>query len=361
MYCLNCGTKINDDESQCPNCGSSVAEMKERIAAAEEMVVYTDAVDSSDTHKLPLVKDRTYVDRDGNPLDPSKEVDVLKLKHEKADLTAIPEIGDKEDPFVTKPMQRIVTDDGKEVAGADNTPRQFRQDEPPIKTRTKVIIIIACLALAFCMIWVNANTWLNALHIQLPWKNYPAETSDATSDNQQPDQSADEYQQNEASTEDTAAEARDAFGTALEQAYADLGQYREQVDAAVDNFEGYLSVKNRDTRSKYADACSSLVDALSKSKQTLDDQWSNSGLPESDALYEKYQTIDQLFDYLAHRLDVIHQCWQVSLTFDNPASHTDEILAPLKQDISGGKSASEAAFDAEYPKADPKSDNQTDA
>ena len=59
MYCLNCGTKISDDELQCPNCGSSVASMKERIAKAEEMVAYTDAVDPSVTSKMPLVSERS--------------------------------------------------------------------------------------------------------------------------------------------------------------------------------------------------------------------------------------------------------------------------------------------------------------
>lgn len=105
MYCLNCGTKISDDELQCPNCGSSVASMKERIAKAEEMVAYTDAVDPSVTSKMPLVSERSYTDKDGNPLDPSKEVDVEKLKTNEADLRAIPEIGD-DDPYVTKPMQK---------------------------------------------------------------------------------------------------------------------------------------------------------------------------------------------------------------------------------------------------------------
>ena len=107
--------KIEDGELQCPHCGSLVVDMKARIAAAEEKIVYTDAVSPSQTSKLPLVSERSYQDVFGNPLDPSNEVDASNLTRSADDLNAIPTIGD-EDPFITKPMQRIVADGGQVVA-----------------------------------------------------------------------------------------------------------------------------------------------------------------------------------------------------------------------------------------------------
>ena len=56
--------------------------MKQRLAEAEEKIAYTDAVSPTVTGKLPLVKDRTYVDGQGNPLDPSDEVDVERFLFE---------------------------------------------------------------------------------------------------------------------------------------------------------------------------------------------------------------------------------------------------------------------------------------
>ena len=50
---------------------------------------------------------------------------------------------------------------------------------------------------------------------------------------------------------------------------------------------------------------------------------------------------------------MVSQCWEVSLSHSNPKSHDSEILAPLKTDLKGGNSVSEAAFDELYPKADP--------
>ena len=164
MYCLDCGTKISDDELQCPNCGSSVAVMKERFAKAKEMVTYTDAVGADETTKLPLVEQRSYTDKDGNPLDPSKEVDLKDITAHEHDLRAIPEIGDK-DPYVTKPMQKIVSDSGKVVADVDKDHKAYLQDVPEIKTWHRVVGIIICLVIAFSFMWVNGSTWLRIFNI----------------------------------------------------------------------------------------------------------------------------------------------------------------------------------------------------
>lgn len=159
MYCLNCGTKINDDELQCPHCGSSVAEMKERIAKAKEMVTYTDAVNPTVTSKLPLVAERTYKDKDGNPLDPSKEIEVDPTKASEDDLRAIPDMSG-DDPYMTKPMPRIVSDSGKVVAEGDAEAKSYLQDVPEIKTWHRVVAILIALFLMACFLFVNAHTGL---------------------------------------------------------------------------------------------------------------------------------------------------------------------------------------------------------
>lgn len=149
MYCLDCGTKIDDGELQCPHCGSLVNDMKARIAAAEEIIVYTDAVSPSQTSKLPLVSERSYQDYFGNPLDPSDEVDPSKVTKSAKDLKAIPTIGD-EDPFITKPMQRIVADTGQVVADVDREPKAYRQAQKrrrfPIRQIAIGVLLIAVLA-----------------------------------------------------------------------------------------------------------------------------------------------------------------------------------------------------------------------
>lgn len=126
MYCPNCLTQFNESELQCPHCGSLVADMKDRIAAAQEMVTYTDAITNlpPETEKLPLVAQRTYVDKEGKPLDPAKSVDVSTVKSAR-DLSGIPEIGNV-DPNVTMPMVKIVSETGQVVADVDRDVKTFR-------------------------------------------------------------------------------------------------------------------------------------------------------------------------------------------------------------------------------------------
>ena len=74
---------------------------------------------------------------------------------------------------------------------------------------------------------------------------------------------------------------------------------------------------------------------------------------ESSAYYAQYQQIDQLYGYLLERIDVIVSCWNTSLSYEDPRDYSQEILAPLVQDLQGGESVSETAFTEHYPAAQP--------
>lgn len=338
MYCLDCGTKIDDGELQCPHCGSLVNDMKARIAAAEEIIVYTDAVSPSQTSKLPLVSERSYQDYFGNPLDPSDEVDPSKVTKSAKDLKAIPTIGD-EDPFITKPMQRIVADTGQVVADVDREPKAYRQAQKrrrfPIRQIAIGVLLIAVLA---CVLAFGSE-------IQSAIQAFvsPGVKNDATI--AQNDQDA------ASSTEQSYSEGD--FSSDLSYAYANLASMRTEVDGAVDDLEGYYRVSSSETRGSYADKCASLIDEITQERSELSSLREKAQISPGSELYGKYQKVDELYGYLLDRLSAISQCWEVSLSFDNPKKHDSEILAPLKTDLKGGNSVSEAAFDKLYPEADP--------
>ena len=135
--------------------------------------------------------------------------------------------------------------------------------------------------------------------------------------------------------------------------YQDLASWRTDVDDAVDALEGYYRVSSSQTRSNHAKSCKNLIDSITESRSELASSCEKAGVASSSSLHAKYQNIDKLYGYLLDRLDVVYQCWEVSLGYENPKSHDSEILAPLKSDLRGGSSVSEAAFDALYPSADP--------
>ncbi len=337
MYCLECGTKINDDELQCPRCGSSVVDMKARIAAAEEQIVYTDAVSPSSTSKLPLVKDRSYQDKDGKPLDLSQEVDVASLHKDESDLRAIPELG-AEDPFITMPMQRIVADSGRVVADVDRDAKVYRQGKRrtpfPMKPFLGGVVIILVILAA----WSFAPQIQETVQRFIPSQQQALTVSVPTAT------------QNSSADSSSAKTYTDAdFKYDLSRSYQDLASWRSDVDKRVEELEGYFLVTNKTTRQGYADTCNSTIEDITKSRESLAQLCQSAGVAQGSELYSTYQQVDQLYGYLLDRLNVVSQCWEVSLSYDNPKSYSSKILAPLTSDLSNGNSISETAFDKLYP------------
>ncbi len=342
MYCLECGTKINDDELQCPSCGSSVVDMKARIAAAEELIVYTDAVSPSSTSKLPLVKDRSYQDKDGKPLDLSQEVDVASLHKDESDLRAIPELG-AEDPFITMPMQRIVADSGRVVADVDRDAKAYRQGKSrtpfPMKPFLGGVVIILVILAA----WSFAPQIQEAIQRFIPAEQHSSTVSVPTA------------AQNSSSTDSTAVAktyTEEDFRYDLSRSYQDLSSWRADVDSRVEDLEGYFLVTNKSTRQGYADTCNATIEDITKSRESLSQSCQSAGVSQGSELYSTYQQVDELHGYLLDRLSVVSQCWEISLTYDNPKSYSSKILAPLTSDLSNGNSISESAFDELYPIVD---------
>lgn len=344
LFCLECGTKINDDELQCPRCGSSVVDMKARIAAAEEQIVYTDAVSPSSTSKLPLVKDRSYQDRDGKPLDLSQEVDVASLHKDENDLTAIPELG-ADDPFITMPMQRIVADSGKVVADVDRDAKVYRQGARrapfPMKPFLGGVVIILVILAA----WSFAPQVQDAVQRVLQTDSQKAASSVPTA-SQTTSSEVDSSHSNSYSEED--------FEYDLTRAYQDLSSWRTDVDSRVEDLEGYFLVTNKQTRQGYADSCNATIQDITSSRESLGQLCQRAGVSHGSSLYGKYQQIDELYGYLLDRLDVVSQCWEISLSYDNPKSYSSMILSPLAADLSYGNSISETSFDKLYPNANPE-------
>ncbi len=87
------------------------------------------------------------------------------------------------------------------------------------------------------------------------------------------------------------------------------------------------------TRGSYADKCASLIDEITQERSELSSLREKAQISPGSELYGEYQKVDELYGYLLDRLSVISQCWEVSLSFDNPKKHDSEILAPLKTDL----------------------------
>lgn len=334
MFCLECGQKIEDGQTACPNCGMSVDDIKSRIAEAQEKVTYAETVGPAETTKLPPVPERVYHDKDGNVIDPKEEIDTSSADKKKVD--DLPVIGDKEDPLITVPIQKIVSDDGRVIAEKDDDVKTFIQ--PPNKkkglsVRNKAIIILVAV---FAIIAIAA-AFMNSAGLlkeeEIVDSEHVEEVNDQEADEQQSDS---EIRQNN-------------IFKSLSGNYQTIGNYRGQLNLVVSNFNNFHLASDKAKRQQYADECSALIKSVSDSKAQLIEEMNELGLTEDNPLFKTYDQIKQLYDLLITRLNVIKECWDVSLSVDKPKDHAQEILAPLSKDIKQGKSTSSADFDALYP------------
>lgn len=333
MYCLECGQKIGNGQTACQNCGASVDEMKQRIAEAQEKVTYAETVGPAKTTKLPPVPERIYRDKDGNIIDPAEAIDA-SIADKKKD-ASLPVIGHAEDPYMTMPIQKIVSDDGRVITGANDEVRTFIQ--PPNKkkrlsARAKAIltllIIFAAIAIA-AVVLDSAGVFKQSEIVQ---QDEVAQVEDQVSES--------------APSEAQSHQAR--IDKVLESNYTTLGNYRGQVNTVVSNFNNFHVASDKTKRQQHADECDALIASISDSKAALIEDMNEIGLMETDSSFSTYEQINKLYDLLLTRLNVIKECWDVSLSFDKPKEHAEEILAPLSKDIKGGKSTSIAQFDELY-------------
>lgn len=336
MYCLDCGTKIEKGQDACPHCGLRVDEINERLAAATEMLLYaeTGADTSNKTMKLPPVLERTYKDKNGNELDPSHEVDTSSLPLSADEL---PRIG-SDDPFITVPIKRVVDEYANVIADVDNTPKVYKQKIQKPSRFKKIVKIVLCL-LGVMLVCVLGY---------LAYDHFSKEQAEQMVQTQQQEaQRAQEQAQINAQKRDL-------------EIYQELDHYYEmalvsydQVEGAVTSFEGSYQASNKDIRQQKADEAKRIAEGLQQLQNDLAQSMTNLEVNTSSPYWDQYQKITALYSDLLTRMNVINQCWDKSVASSHPKSESKEILAPLTQDIKGGKSSSMASFVAHKDEARP--------
>ena len=333
MYCLECGQKIEDGQTACPNCGMSVDQIKSRIAEAQEKVTYAETVGPAETVKMPPVPQRVYHDKDGNIIDPAEEIDTSHAEKKKN--AELPVIGHAEDPYMTMPIQKIVSDDGEVLASTNDDVKTFIQPakkKKGLSTRSKAILALIVL---FVLIAIAAAIMNSAgvFHNSEVVESEPVEQVN----DQAPEQSANEQQTKQA----------DIYKT-LSENYQALGNYRGQVNGVVSNFNNYHLASDKAKRQQYANECTALIKQVTDAKAKLIEDMNELGLQQDNELFNCYDQINKPYELLLTRLNVIKECWDVSVASAGPKKDSAAILAPLSKDIKGGKSSSMADFDALY-------------
>lgn len=133
--------------------------------------------------------------------------------------------------------------------------------------------------------------------------------------------------------------------------YSRLSDLDQQVRDCATTFNTYYLKDDRSSRQSASDAAEALEDQIGDLKDEVEDL----DVPIDSQNYSSWKDIIALYDDLENRIDVICDAWEISLEYSSPASHKDEIVAPLARDNVAGTNDNKYRLDFEdrYPGAAP--------
>ena len=145
------------------------------------------------------------------------------------------------------------------------------------------------------------------------------------------------------------------FHDQLVKYYEKAGGYDGEVASCADDFNANYLKEDLSLRKNKAAKASSL-------KQKIKSDWDalkNLKPPFSSNNKQAYDDICLLYEYLWRRIDVIDRAWAISLGYEKPAEHKDEILQPIGAEREGGNNKYYTMFKNLYPKVEIQQPQET--
>lgn len=136
----------------------------------------------------------------------------------------------------------------------------------------------------------------------------------------------------------------------LSAVYFDLGDLDARIAQAAQTFNSDHLATDADLRSKDAEEARAVLDDALAAASRLDELY----VPEQSINAGAADALRTCAQDCIARIDAICQAWDISLRFDDPTGHADEIRAPLADGGPTGANASRERFAATYPNAMPE-------
>ena len=148
--------------------------------------------------------------------------------------------------------------------------------------------------------------------------------------------------------EQTAPTEEQIFQT-LTSAYAALDGYSDRIVDCVDDFNGLYMARSMDDRTAAKAKADKVKSDLEAAKAEIESLQIGQASPyATDAA-----NIEELYDCQIGRITSLTDAWAVSVQYDIPSQHQDEILAALAANYEGGNNVYLERYDELYPYAKP--------
>lgn len=247
------------------------------------------------------------------------------------------------------------------VLPSDAQPKRFGLDRPDLQARKRKRIlialccVIAVLAIAACVLayfCFGGQTGQDNAQQQ------------AQTQQEAPAASSEENEKPEAKTDDEAAKASaEAEALAREQStpteeqifqtlsseYSALDGYSNRIVSCVDDFNSWYIARDMNKRQASQATAEKVKSDLEAAKAEIESlKVSNSSPYATDAA-----NLIELYDCQIGRITSLTDAWAVSVQYEVPSEHQDEILAALSANYVGGNNPYLERYDELYPSSKP--------
>ena len=247
------------------------------------------------------------------------------------------------------------------VLPSDAQPKHFGLDRPDLKERKRKRIFIAlCCVIAVLVIAACVLAYVRF------GGQAGQEASQQQSQTQQevPAASSEENEKSETKADDDAAKASaEAEALAREQStpteeqifqtlsseYSALDGYSNRIVSCVDDFNSWYIARDMNKRQASQATAEKVKSDLEAAKAEIENlKVSNSSPYAADAA-----NLIELYDCQIGRITSLTDAWAVSVQYEVPSEHQDEILAALSANYVGGNNPYLERYDELYPSSKP--------
>ena len=244
------------------------------------------------------------------------------------------------------------------VLPSDAQPKHFGLDRPDLKERKRkrIFIVLCCviavLVIAACVlayVRFGGQAGQNASQ-QQSQTLHEAPAASSSEENEKPETKADDdAAKASAEAEALATPTEEQIFQTLSSEYSALDDYSNRIVSCVDDFNSWYIARDMNKRQASQATAEKVKSDLEAAKAEIENlKVSNSSPYAADAA-----NLIELYDCQIGRITSLTDAWAVSVQYEVPSEHQDEILAALSANYVGGNNPYLERYDELYPSSKP--------
>lgn len=248
------------------------------------------------------------------------------------------------------------------VLPSDAQPKHFGLDRPDLRERKRkrIFIVLCCviavLVIAACVlayVRFGGQAGQNASQ-QQSQTLHEAPAASSSEENEKPETKADDdaakaSAEAEALAREQSTPTEEQIFQTLSSEYSALDGYSNRIVSCVDDFNSWYIARDMNKRQASQATAEKVKSDLEAAKAEIENlKVSNSSPYAADAA-----NLIELYDCQIGRITSLTDAWAVSVQYEVPSEHQDEILAALSANYVGGNNPYLERYDELYPSSKP--------